>query len=980
MPTTPNSASFRPATPNHFALTPLKNSRSALRNSATTHSPSSTLTPTTARLQTSGSVTSLPRTDSQSSIESLRAPSTGVTRGLSGIDAGNITELPRASIAASSELTSNEPSSNSPSASSDTESQASSDSEKSPVHKKPRPDDSDASSESVSESSEDEMSEDSSEFDESASSRGPMKTVPIAFTVIDDEGGSDEEDGDDNLPPGLSRIKAAIMNSVLDSLKTDINSEAFFVEIFGQEQGQKIWQELGNRTGRQLDVLAQQYGNIAEKLLDIVGDPHVPQPLFVGVLEMGTSILRDLRKQPQLLSQLQTRYPDHFALSDGYNEPTLSRITRPTLAAKNTTALTPAGFFDEVDSTISTGLKQQPHQSSQPPKRMKQEQLASQMVKIQAFNKLYEEARSSSLQSRVESSNSMETIPGTDAHYVKIKGLSLDDLIVPPATKAQFEALIDQIKHSDVYKQSGAQQLNGILLYGPPGTGKTLAARVLASCANEDAAFISCSGASFHKPLLGAGAGAVKAVFESARARSMMSGKPCFVFIDEFDSLAKSRKGDSASSNEAGNTLMELLHQLDGLVSTEAEVILIAATNHRDRLDGASIRPGRIDKHILMETPHQAGRMALLNHFQKKQGITVEAGALERLAQDANTGGYSGADIEQLINEGARLRAYAHGASKAPLPPLSLNHLMEARKRIANGDRSELPGNAQLINASGDDAQMPTLDQAIVDREKMNSIREIVENFNDQEGRDLYQMSPHSTLYLGGKDGSKRQLVKAIAGTLKAPLIVASPTELTSKYVGESMQNAKALLRATQGYPVKPVVLLLEDLDQILQGDHSHNEERNMVNSLMAGIQSLKDNTSVLVVGTGRADANQLGQRLNRNMHTLFQQVMDINEPDEPSRHDILTGLLNKQKHVFSDNIDPSALAKKTSGLCHHDFVDILEDAKNHANQRRKTERAAGSTAPLDTFKVTMEDISWAIDKRLSQKNPQDNRLQHLYI
>lgn len=969
MPHTYDSSVHRAARSLTQPSTPLPNTSERDNSGNVANNQESFLAKTPEKLTPRTNVIPFARAENQNQTDALRSPAGEHSSDLTNIESQTHTEAPRFANAAqgvdspNSQQDTNAIRNSDHNSDDNSTSDESNDSEKSPAHKKARQEDNDLLSDTSSDASDDAMSEDEAPAQKKTPPRTNRNNAPFAFTIIGDDENSDDDD-DKDMPPGLSRLKAAILNSVIDSLKTDINSEAFFVEIFGEAQGQKMWQEIGNRTSRQLDVLTDHYSKITEKLSDMAGDPHVPQELFVSVMEMGSSILRDIRKQPQLVAKIQANHPEHFNLPD---------------PAEDTTALTTPGFFDDVDKAVNEGLKQQPKTAMPPLKRMKQEQLASQMVKIQAFNKLYEEARSQSLQSRVESSASMETIPGTEAHFVKIKGLSLDDLIVPPATKSQFEALIDQIKNADVYKRSGARQVNGILLYGPPGTGKTLAARVLASSANEDAAFISCSGASFHKPLLGAGAGAVKAVFESARARSLMTNKPCFVFIDEFDSLAKSRRGDNASGNEASNTLMELLHQLDGLVGTDAEVILIAATNHRDRLDAASIRPGRIDKHILMETPHQEGREALLNHFQKKQGIDIAPGAIKKLAQDANTGGYSGADLEQLVNEGARLRAYQHGNSSAPLPQLSLDHLMEARKRIANGDRSELPGNATLINASGDDKHMPTLDNTIVDKTVMEAVRDIVENFNDQEARDLYQMSPHSTIYMGGQDSSKRSLVKAIAGSLKAPLIIATPTELTSKYVGESMKNAKALLSATQGYPVKPVVLLLEDLDQMLQGDHSHNEERNMVNSLLSGINDLKENPSVLVVGTGRADAKQLGQRLNRDMHTLFQQVVDMPQPDEHSRKEIIEGLVSQQRNVFSQDLDTQSLAKATKGLCHHDFVDIIEDAKNHANQRRRTARQSGDVLPLAHFKVSMDDIQWAMDKRLAQKDSGENRILSMY-
>lgn len=961
------------------------NSDHTKTTSTNTENSNGILSGTTPRLTSESNIVLFPRAQEQDSSAALRAPSTTNTKDLADIGSQTQPSTPRLetlrggrSVSNSQlnaydgttndanapllegELNNDDGSNNNINNNSDDNSDTSS--EASRPNKQPRLEDNSAQSQASSEASDTEESdtEQTIEADKTPARRGG-NNMPFFMIMGDDD---DSDDGDDDLPPGFQSFKNAILDSVINSLKTDINSEDFFVEIFGQTQGKKMWQEIGNRTNRQLDVLTEHYSKITEKLSEIVGDPHVPQQLFVTVMEMGSSILRDLRKQPQLIPKLQENHPEHFNLPE---------------SAEDSTALTVPGFFDEVDKAVDKGLQQQPKPPTPSLKPVKQEQLASQLVKIQTFNKLFEKAQAESLQSRTAISASLERIPNTEAHFVKIKDLSLDDLIVPPATKSQFEALIDQIKHADVYKRSGAEQVNGILLYGPPGTGKTLAARVLAASANEDASFIACSGASFHKPLMGSGAEAVKSVFESARARSLITEKPCFVFIDEFDSLAKSRRGENASGNEASNTLMELLNQLDGLVGTEAEVILIAATNHRDRLDAASIRPGRIDKHILMETPHQEGREALLNHFQKRRGIDIEPGAIKKLAQDANTGGYSGADLEQLINEGARLRAYQHGESLAPLPPLSLEHLMEARKRIANGDRSELPGNATLINASGDDNHMPTLDEAIVDQSIMEAVRDIVDNFNDQEARDLYQMSPHSTLYMGGRDSSKRTLAKAIAGSLKAPLIVASPTELTSKYIGESMKNAKALLNATQGYPVKPVVLLLEDLDQMLQGDHSHNEERNMVNSLLSGINDLKENPSVLVIGTGQADAKQLGQSLNRNMHTLFQQVLDIHEPDEASRQEILKGLIAKQQDVFSSDIDLKHVANKTKGLCHHDFVDIIEDAKNHANQRRKQAKNAGETHPLAHFKVSMTDIEWAMDKRVAQRAPGERPLLSMY-
>lgn len=213
--------------------------------------------------------------------------------------------------------------------------------------------------------------------------------------------------------------------------------------------------------------------------------------------------------------------------------------------------------------------------------------------------------------------------------------------------KADLEELVDFLKDPQKYTSLGARIPKGVLLVGPPGTGKTLLAKAVAG--ESGVPFFSISGSDFVEMFVGVGASRVRDLFEEAKQNS-----PCIVFIDEIDAVARQRgTGLGGGHDEREQTLNQLLVEMDGFGVNEG-IIVMAATNRVDILDPAILRPGRFDRKIVVGRPDVMGREEILRvHAQDKpMGDDVD---LKRVAQ--TTAGFTGADLENLLNEAAILAA-----------------------------------------------------------------------------------------------------------------------------------------------------------------------------------------------------------------------------------------------------------------------------------------------------------------------------------
>jgi cell division protease FtsH len=236
-------------------------------------------------------------------------------------------------------------------------------------------------------------------------------------------------------------------------------------------------------------------------------------------------------------------------------------------------------------------------------------------------------------------------------------------------SKEELKEVVEFLKEPQKFIQLGARIPKGVLLVGPPGTGKTLLAKAVSGEAGVP--FFSISGSEFVEMFVGVGASRVRDLFEQAKRHS-----PCIVFVDEIDAVGRQRgAGLGGSHDEREQTLNQMLVEMDGF-DTDTNVIIMAATNRPDVLDPALLRPGRFDRRVTLDRPDVKGREAILKVHVKGKPLdpSVDLGSLAR-----GTPGFVGADLENMVNEGAILAARRNKKS------ITQPDLEEAIERVVMG-------------------------------------------------------------------------------------------------------------------------------------------------------------------------------------------------------------------------------------------------------------------------------------------------------
>jgi len=226
-------------------------------------------------------------------------------------------------------------------------------------------------------------------------------------------------------------------------------------------------------------------------------------------------------------------------------------------------------------------------------------------------------------------------------------GVTFEDVAGQDEAKEELKEVLEFLRSPERFTRLGAKIPKGVLLVGPPGTGKTLLAKAVAGEAGVP--FFSIGGSDFIEMFVGLGAARVRDLFEQANKMA-----PCLVFIDELDALGKARgAGTLGGHDEREQTLNQLLSEMDGFQSTKG-VVILAATNRPEILDPALLRPGRFDRHILVDRPDLAGRIAILKVHTKSVVLAPDVN-LEVVAR--RTPGFTGAELANLVNEAALLAA-----------------------------------------------------------------------------------------------------------------------------------------------------------------------------------------------------------------------------------------------------------------------------------------------------------------------------------
>ena len=259
------------------------------------------------------------------------------------------------------------------------------------------------------------------------------------------------------------------------------------------------------------------------------------------------------------------------------------------------------------------------------------------------------------------------------ARNVERSKVKFTDVAGSEEEKEELKEIVDFLKNPRKYTELGARIPKGVLLVGPPGTGKTLLAKAIAGECN--APFFSISGSDFVEMFVGVGASRVRDLFDQAKRSA-----PCIVFIDEIDAVGRQRgAGLGGGNDEREQTLNQLLVQMDGFEANEG-IIVIAATNRPDVLDPALLRPGRFDRQIYVSMPDVKAREAILKvHARnKKFNDDIELSTIAKL-----TTGFSGADLENLLNEAAIL------AGRDNRVKISMNDITEAVNKVIMGPQKK---------------------------------------------------------------------------------------------------------------------------------------------------------------------------------------------------------------------------------------------------------------------------------------------------
>jgi cell division protease FtsH len=247
--------------------------------------------------------------------------------------------------------------------------------------------------------------------------------------------------------------------------------------------------------------------------------------------------------------------------------------------------------------------------------------------------------------------------------------VTFDDVAGVDESKEELREVVEFLKEPQKFIQLGARIPKGVLLVGPPGTGKTLLAKAVSGEAGVP--FFSISGSEFVEMFVGVGASRVRDLFDQAKRHS-----PCIVFVDEIDAVGRQRgAGLGGSHDEREQTLNQMLVEMDGF-DTDTNVIIIAATNRPDILDPALLRPGRFDRRVTLDRPDMKGREAILKVHARGKPFEpdVDLGSIAR-----GTPGFVGADLENLVNEGAIL------AARRNKKAISQSELEEAIERVVMG-------------------------------------------------------------------------------------------------------------------------------------------------------------------------------------------------------------------------------------------------------------------------------------------------------
>jgi len=438
--------------------------------------------------------------------------------------------------------------------------------------------------------------------------------------------------------------------------------------------------------------------------------------------------------------------------------------------------------------------------------------------------------------------------------------------------KEEVSEIVDFLKDPKRFQRIGGKIPKGVLMVGPPGTGKTLLAKAVAG--EADVPFFTISGSDFVEMFVGVGAARVRDMFEQARKNS-----PCIIFIDEIDAVGRQRgAGLGGGNDEREQTLNSLLVEMDGFDGHEG-IIVIAATNRPDVLDRALLRPGRFDRQVMIDPPDLNGREEILQVHAKKVKLS-KAVNLKVIAR--STPGFAGADLANLLNEGALI------AARRNKKEVDMGDLDEAREKISFGrERRRLmddedkkitayheAGHA-IVQAVIDDGHLPVHKVTIIPR-------------GQSLGSTMF--SPKKDILNQAKKRALNQICCAMGGRIAEEMVLG---EITSGASGDIKMATKLARKMVCDWGMSELgpIAYGENQDHIFLGKEISRDQNYSEATAQAIDKTIHD-----IVLTQYKRCQELLEEHQEHLHTLAEALLEYETVEGKHVHEIIdTGSLQSE-------------------------------------------------------------------------------------
>jgi transitional endoplasmic reticulum ATPase len=530
-----------------------------------------------------------------------------------------------------------------------------------------------------------------------------------------------------------------------------------------------------------------------------------------------------------------------------------------------------------------------------------------------------------------EESSGREAGPSPDFAPVplntKIEKFTWDDLIIEDSLKSELMSVIDLLKDPKTAKKYGIGVPKGILLNGPPGTGKTTIAKVIAS--NSNLAFFALKADEIVSKWVGESEKNLTKFFETAQQHA-----PCVIFIDEVDSLGKSRAEGNAAHSD--NLLNHLLQLIDGVVKCDG-LYIIAATNRSDLVDEALKRPGRLNRVIEVPLPNQEARMKLFELYLKNLKIEGDID-LEVLGKVTNK--LPAAAIKEICNQAGLIAFKRESGSKNRNYVVKVSDIEESLAEFIDpdGDDDDFGDSKKKkegFNPEPLNAQIEKIgwDNLIISDTVKQELQSVITLLKDPSTAKNYGIDVPKGILLNGPPGTgKTTIAKVIANQAGLSFFALQMDEIVSKWVGESEKNLTRLFKAAVKH--SPSVIFVDEVDSIgkarSSGNASHTD--NLLNHLLQMIDGVvKREGLYIIAATNRADlvdgALKRGGRLNK--------VIEIQLPTFEARKKLFELYLSRLK--VGDDLDMDLLSEYSEGKSAADIREICNQAGLNAFKRESS-------------------------------------------